>query len=215
MRVLHMNIKVVQKNKYMGIRVICTLLFVLSILRYLTLLLFARASSMEILIKMQPFYFITSMSIPVAILLLLWYITPLYRTKINQIGIIILCIPWVIFYILLLIFKPYEIIKSQKAGYILKLIYSWDYYLAALQGISIFIFILAALYGFMLYKHQQTRSQYMILVMCLLLFLADGLIYFGLSTPMIPVFTLTEVLGFLGIYYGFLTPPIDARGVQR
>ena len=55
----------------------------------------------------------------------------------------------------------------------------------------------------------------MILIMCLLLFLVDGMIYFGLSAPMIPVFTLTEVLGFLGIYYGFSKPPIDARGIQR
>ena len=153
MKVLQMNIKVVQKNTYISIRVVCTVLFALSILRYVTLLLFTRASSMEILIKVQPFYFITSMSIPIAILLLLWYITPLYRTKIDPIGIILLCIPWVIFYILLFILKPYEIIKSQKVGYTLKLIYSWDYYLAALQGISIFIFILAALYGFILYKY--------------------------------------------------------------
>ena len=213
--VLGMNIKVVQKTPYIGIRIICTMLFILSIMRYITLLLFARASSVEVLIKMQNFYFITSIGITVPSILLLWYMTPFYREKIKGTFIMVLSMPWFIFYALLLILKPYRVVKSQALGYILKLTGDWHLYLTVLQVSFMVIFILGASYGLKLYKHKQIRSQYMVLIMCQLLFLIDGLTYFGLVPGSIPVFTLTEIFGFLGIYYGFSRPTIDARGIRR
>lgn len=194
---------------------ICTLLFIGSMMRYVTLFIFARVSSMEMLIKTQDFYFITSIGITLPSLLLLWYITPFYREKIKGVFMMILCMPWLIFYTLLLILKPYQIVKSQALGYTLRLTGDWQLYLAVLQISFIAIFIIGALYGLKRYKHKQIRSQYRILIMCQLLFLVDGLTYFGLAMPTIPVFTLTEVFGFLGIYYGFSRPTIDARGIRR
>jgi len=212
---LILNIKVIQKNPYIGIRIICTILFILSIMRYVTLLIFAKAINMEILIKMQGFYFSTVIGITIPSLLLLWHMTPFYREKITSALMAILCMPWLIFYTILLILKPYQIVKSEILGYTLKLIGPWPLYLARLQGVFVLLFILAALYGWKLYKHQQTRSQYMILIMCQILFLIDGLTYFSLSITSIPVFTLTEALGFLALYYGYSQPSIDARGVKR
>lgn len=212
---LIMNIKVIQKNSYIGIRMICTILWIGSIMRYITLLIFARAISMEILIKMQDFYFLSLIGITIPSLLLLWYITPFYREKVSSALMAIFCTPWIIFYTVLLILKPYQVIKSQTMGYTLRLTGNWPLYLTGLQGSFVLVFILAALYGYKLYKHQQTRSQYMILIMCQLLFLMDGLTYFSLMMPIIPVFTLTEALGFLALYYGYSKPPIDTRGLIK
>jgi len=212
---LILNIKVIQKNPYIAIRIVCTILFILSIMRYITLLIFAKASSMEMLINMQGFYFSTVLGMTIPSLLLLWYMTPLYREKVSSVFMMILCMPWLVFYTLLLILKPYQIIKSHVLGYALRLIDPWPLYLTGLQGIFVLFFILAALYGWKCYKHQQIRSQYMILIMCQLLFTIDGLAYFRLTVPSIPIFTLTEALGFLALYYGFSQPPIDARGVKR
>ena len=127
----------------------------------------------------------------------------------------VLSMPWFIFYALLVILKPYQVAKSQVLGYTLRLTGDWYIYLAALQVSFVAIFILGALYGLKLYKHKQITSQYIVLIMCQLLFLIDGFTYFGLATASIPVFTLTEIFGFLGIYYGFSKPTIDARGIRR
>ena len=212
---LVLNIKVLQKSSCVGIRIVCTILFILSIMRYISIWIFAKISNIEILIKMQGFYFSTIIGITIPLLLLLWYMTPFYREKASFIFAMILCAPWLTFYTLLLILKPYQIIKSEGVGYTLKLIDQWPLYLAGLQISFAFLFILVALYGWKSYKHQQTRSQYMILIMCQILFIIDGLTYFSLATPIIPAFTLTEALAFLAIYYGFSHPPIDARGIKR
>lgn len=212
---LILNIKVIQKTPYIAIRIVCTILFILSIMRYITLLIFAKATSMEMLMNMQGFYFSTLIGMTIPSLLLLWHMTPFYREKVSSVFMMILCMPWLIFYTLLVMLKPYQIIKSEVLGYTLRLIGPWPLYLTGLQGIFVLLFILAALYGWKCYKHQQTRSQYMILIMCQLLFLIDGLTYFTLMAPSIPAFTLTEALGFLALYYGYSHPPIDARGIKR
>lgn len=213
--VLLLDIKAVSKNPYIHIKLIGMILFILSIFRYVTLLLFANGGDIGLLEKMSYFYFITSMGITIPCFLALWYITPFYREKINSIGILLITIPWFVFYILMCVFRPFKIIKSPIIGYSLTLTGKWALYLSMMQGFFIFIFIIATIYGFTLYKHKQIRSQYFVLIISQLLLLQDGFSYFGLGSPVIPVFTVTEGLCFLGLYYSFIKPPIDARGIYR
>ncbi len=213
--ILMLNIKVVWEIPDIGVKLITIIISILSMVGYMTRLLFVRATSMSSLITMQNFYFIPSLGITISLWLLLWYITPYLRQKINKVGLMILCMPWLAFYSLLVILQPYKIIKSQRAGYSLKLIDKWDLYSGGFQVSVMIILIICASYGWKLYKHQQIRSQYMVLIMCQLLLLVDGFTYFSLTIPVIPVFTLTEVFCLLAIYNGFSKPPIDARGIKR
>lgn len=210
--ILGMNIKAVQRNPYISIRVICTLLFILSMIRYITLLLFAKAPSLELISQMQGFYYISIIGISIPLLLVMWYITPFYREKIRPLGLILISLPHVLLYIGILVCKPFQEVKSQAMGYSLRLTGNWELYLASIYTVFILAYIILALYGFKLYKHRQTRSQYLVLIMCQILFLIDGFTYFSLVVPSIPVFTLTEAFAFLGIYYGLSKATIDARG---
>lgn len=206
--VLVMNIKAVQKNPYISIRFLCTLLFILSGFRYITLLLFAKAPSLELMSKMENFYFITIIGLTIPMILVLWYITPLYRDKVNPLVLGLICMPHIIFYMAIIILKPFQIVKSDTIGYCLRQPGNWAMYLALIQAIFIVGYILFAVYGFKICRYKQTRGQYLVLIMCQLLFFLDGLTYFGFGTPSIPTFTLTEVFGFLGVYYGFSRPLI-------
>lgn len=213
--VLLMNIKTIQKNPYISIRLICTILFSLSIMRYITLLLFAQAPSLELISKLQYFYYVTIIGLTIPFIILIWYITPLYRNKIRPLTLAIICLPHILFYISLITMQPFKALKSDKIGYNLALVGAWPRCLALIQLTYIIIYILLSIYGFTLYKHKQTRGQYLILIMCHILFLIDGLSYYGVATPYIPVFTLTEVFGFLTLYYGFSRPTIDYRKIKK
>lgn len=213
--VLILDIKAVFNNSYVHIKVISSALLLLSFMRYINLLLFTNGASTELLYKIQYFYFITYMIFPILFMLVLWYITPFYRQKINAIYLYLLYMPWIIFYMALSVLKPYRIIKSNSTGYVLVLQGKWGIYLNVAQSIFCVIFIIASIYAYNLYKHKQVRSQYLVLIICQLLFLVDGIIYLGYGSPLIQPFTLTEVFGFLGIYYGFARSPIDARGIHR
>lgn len=213
--VLLMNIKMIQKNPYLGIRISCTLLFSLSTMRYITLLLFSKTPTVDLMSKLQGFYFITIIGMGIPLLLLMWYITPLYREMIKPLGMVLICMPYMMLYGTIVILKPFKVMKDQTAGYLIRTTGNWSLYLATIQILFMTTYIILALCGFSLYKHKQTRSQYLVLIMCQLLFLVDGLTYFSLGTPSIPVFTLTEVFGFVGIYYGFSKPTIDARGIKH
>ncbi|NLI90119.1 MAG: hypothetical protein GX366_06910 [Epulopiscium sp.] len=213
--ILFMNIKTIQKNPYISIRLICTILFSLSIMRYITLLLFAQLPSLELINKLKYFYYITIIGLTIPFIILIWYITPLYRNKIKPLALGIICLPHILFYISLIIMQPFKAIKSDRIGYNLTLVGRWPRYLAFIQLTYIIIYIILSIYGFTLYKHKQTRGQYLILIMCHILFLIDGLTYFGTSSPYIPVFTFTEVFGFLTLYYGFSIPTIDFRKIKK
>lgn len=208
---LIMNIKAIQSNPYIGIRSLSTFLFGLSSLRYITLILFAKDPSVELMASMEGFYYISMISLPVLLILVMWYITPLYREKVGRLGLTLICSPHIMLYIAMLTLKPFEAIKSQSAGYTLRQTGQWGSYLAMFYSVFILLYIISALYGFKLYKHGQTRGQYLVLIMCQVLFLMDGLSYLRGAGGIIPIFTLTEVFGFLGIYIGFSKPTIDYR----
>jgi hypothetical protein len=201
--VLTLNIAVVQTSNNITLKYICMILFIFSIFRYLTLMVYGDMPSYELLNALRYFYFATSLGLTVPTLAAIWYITPLYREKIKYPTYLLLFTPWMLFYLYVIIMQPTRIIVDKKFGYNLQLIGNFNLYLSIAQGSFVIIVLILCLVGIIKYKNAKLRSRYFAIIIAHIALTLDGLSYFYSSFDIIPQFTLTEVLGFLAILYAF------------
>ena len=213
--ILFLNLSVISNNNYRFLKNLCIGLFLFSILRYATLIAYGDHLEQEVLMRLRYFYFATSIGLTLPTASAVWYITPLYREKIKYPYYILCFLPWIIFYIFLIVRQPTAIVQGANYGYVLELTGNFPLYLSIAQGSFITIIIILCIIGLVRYKNVQLRVQYIVMILAQVALTLDGIGYSVPGNKFFPPFTITEVLGFLAVYYAFKAPIIEVRGIQN
>ncbi|MGL5675346.1 MAG: hypothetical protein ACRDDX_02935 [Cellulosilyticaceae bacterium] len=206
--VLMLNIGVVGKKEYPVMKWVCMILFAFSMTRYLTLIVYGDSPSLGQLEALKYFYLATSIGLTIPMASVVWYITPHLREKITYPKYLAFFIPWIVFYLFVLVTQPTQIEMGESFGYTLTLVGEWPKYLSIAQGSFVFVVLSICLWGLWKYKNSHLRSQYLALILALVALTLDGLGYFIPTLSIFPPFTVSEVLGFLAIGYGFAGKPL-------
>lgn len=211
--VLFLNLFVIKDNKFTVLRQVCTVLFLFSITRYMTLIAYGDHLELSALMKLRYFYFATSIGLTIPTASAVWYITPMYREKIKYPYYLLCFLPWILFYTYLIVRQPTQIIQGSSYGYELQLIGSFPLYLSIAQGSFITVIIILSIIGLIRYKNIQLRVEYIILILAQITLTLDGLGYYIGNGRLFPPFTASEILGFAAIYYTFKVPIIEIKGI--
>ncbi|MGL4343948.1 MAG: hypothetical protein ACRCTE_02025 [Cellulosilyticaceae bacterium] len=208
--VLMMNISVVSKKEETLLKVVCIALFAFSMMRYLTLIVYGDHPTLGQLEVLRYFYLATSIGLTIPTASAVWYITPSFREKISYGKYLLLWIPWILFYIYVIITQPTKIVQGQHFGYALELTGKFPLYLSIAQGTFVTLITLLCLMGLIRYKNELLRSKYIIIILAQILLTLDGLSYYLPVLDIFPPFTVTEVFGFVAVFYAFNT-----KGVRK
>lgn len=213
--VLLLNISAVLSNKYRGLKIVCVFLFIFSMMRYFTLIVYGDSPAYDQLMVLRYFYLASSIGLTIPTVSAIWYITPLYRDKISYLRYLLFFMPWTMFYLYLIIAQPTNITQGDSFGYTLNLIGKYPIYLSIAQGSLIGIIILLSSIGIFKYKNIQLRAQLIIIIIAQITLLLDGLTYFFKILHTFPVFTVSEVFGFLAVLYAFSHKMIEVKGIAN
>lgn len=213
--VLFLNLSAISNNRYPILKKVCTILFLFSILRYGTLIAYGDHLELEALMKLRYFYFATSIGLTIPTASVVWYITPMYRQKIRYPYYVLCFLPWIVFYIYLIVSQPTQIVQGSSYGYQLELVKPFPLYLSIAQGSFVTVIIILCIIGFVRYKNVQLRVQYIALILAQIALALDGITFNRTGTKLFPPFTATEILGFLAVYYGFKVPIIEIKGIKN
>ncbi len=200
--VVVLNMKLVLKNPCKSLKTICFLLFAFSLFRYFTLIVYGDSPSYEQLVSLRYFYFATSIGLTMTMASAIWYVVPLYQSKIIFMKYLALFTPWILFYLVILLRQPTRIVQGKDYGYVLELLPPYSFYLAIMQSAFIGIAFLLCVVGIVKYKHIEIRVKLFVFVLAQWILLLDGLTYFLPILHTFPPFTVSEVIGFLAIGYG-------------
>lgn len=213
--ILFLNIKAVSDNKYLILKNVCTVLFAFSMLRYGTLIAYGDHLELSTLIKLRYFYFATSIGLTMSTASVVWYITPMYRERIKYPYYLLCFLPWILFYVYVIVKQPTEIVQGISYGYQLQLIDSFPLYLSVVQGSFIVIMLILCTIGLVRYKNIQLRVQYIVIILAQIALTLDGIGYYRTGMRLFPPFTASEILGFSAVYYGFKIPMMDIKGIAN
>lgn len=213
--VLILNIGQIKHNKFGFLKGVCIGLLIFSMLRYITLIIYGNHPSAALLVQTRYFYLATSIGLTIPIASAIWYIIPFYRQNIRYSTYLLCFLPWIIFYVYVLVTQPTVITKGVSYGYQLQLVPPFKAYLAIVQGSFTIVIFTLALIGIFKYKNIQIRVQCMLLLIALVTLWVDGASFFGESLRLVPPFTLSEIGGFLAVYYAFKLKPYEIRGYQN
>jgi hypothetical protein len=213
--VLVLNIGAVLHNRYLTLKLVCILLFVFSMFRYFTLIVYGDFPTYDQLMALRYFYLASSIGLTIPTVSALWYITPLYREKIGYKQYLLFFTPWIIFYGYVIITQPTEIVQGESFGYALELTGRFPIYLSIAQSAMIAVIIILSGIGMVKYKNLQLRVQYIIIILAQITLFLDGLSYFVEIPRTFPRFTVSEVFGFLAVLYAFSTKMIEDKGIRN
>jgi hypothetical protein len=213
--VLVLNIGAVLHNRYLTLKLVCILLFVFSMFRYFTLIVYGDFPTYDQLMALRYFYLASSIGLTIPTVSALWYITPLYREKIGYKQYLLFFTPWIIFYGYVIITQPTEIVQGESFGYALELTGRFPIYLSIAQSAMIAVIIILSGIGLVKYKNLQLRVQYIIIILAQITLFLDGLSYFVEIPRTFPRFTVSEVFGFLAVLYAFSTKMIEDKGIRN
>ncbi|MHC1750136.1 MAG: hypothetical protein AB9856_17855 [Cellulosilyticaceae bacterium] len=206
--VLVFDLAAVFQNKNKVLKIVCLILFAFSMMRYLTLIIYGNSPNASQLEILKYFYLATSIGLAIPTASAIWYITPMYRCKIQYVKYLLLFTPWIIFDSYVLITQPTKISVAPSYGYILALTGKFPMYSSIAKGSFAIIIIMLCLIGFLKYKNEQLRSQYFVLIMAQILLVLDGVMCFMPLLETLPKFTISEIIGFLGIFYALKKRPL-------
>ncbi len=212
---IFLNLKVMEDNTFLLLRLIGTVLLIYSATRYITLIVYGDAPNYYQLRLLRYFYFASSIGLTGMTLSAIWYVTPLYREKMKYPYWIAGFLPWISFYLYLIIMQPTKIIKGKGIGYELVLTGQFPLYLSLVQGLFVIIAIILCLIGIFKYKSIQIRGQLFIIILAQLALAVDGSSYYSQGIHTIPPFTLTEAFGFIAVYYIFCKPIKEIKGISN
>ena len=212
--ILMINIAVVNQKDDPFMKWVCIFLFAFSMMRYLTLIVYGDSPSLSQLEVLRYFYLATSIGLTIPFASALWYITPHLREKINYLKYLSFFVPWIFFYLFVIVTQPTQIVRGKNFGYVLELVGSFPRYLSIVQGSFVFIMFIICLTGLLYYKNSQLRSQYLVLIFSLIVLTLDGLSYFIPINSFLPPFTVSEMFGFLAILYAFSLKPLKLNKRQ-
>ncbi|MGL4735929.1 MAG: hypothetical protein ACRCW2_00610 [Cellulosilyticaceae bacterium] len=201
--VLMMNVWVVSKKQDTLLKIVCITLFAFSMLRYFTLIVYGDSPTLRQLEILRYFYLATSIGLTIPTASVVWYISPYIREKLSYGKYLMLWIPWILFYLYVIITQPTEIVQGKHFGYTLELTGKAPLYLSIAQGTFVAIIIVLCLVGIAKYRNEFLRSKYIVLILAQVVLTLDGLSYYLPVLDVFPPFTVTEVFGFLAIFYAF------------
>jgi len=181
-------------------------------MRYFTLIVYGDKPTYDQLMLLRYFYLASSIGLIIPTVSAIWYITPLYRDKISYSRYLLCFIPWIVFYLYVIITQPTNIIQGESFGYALELAGKYPMYLSIAQGSIAFIIILLSVIGIIKYKNIQLRAQLIIIIIAQIILFLDGLTYFLKILHTFPAFTVSEVFGFLAVLYAFSHKVIEVKG---
>jgi hypothetical protein len=209
--VLFLNVYLLLLNPHKSIKRVCSICFVASIFKYLTLMVYGAKPTLLQVQALRPFYFITVIGLFIPLASALWYITPFCKTSISYIKYLLLLLPWHVFHFYILI-APIEKIEKITYGYDFHLSPTVEKYFIFSQGSFFLLMTTLCIIGWLRYKNEALRSQYVTLILAQILLLID--LYVARYTTLItvfPLFTMTEIGGFLAIAYSFSKIPIEKK----
>ena len=209
--VLLFDIGVVNKVHNNLLRYVCIGLFIFSITRYLTLIVYGDSPTLGQLSNLRYFYFASSIGLTIPTATAIWYITPHLRNKINYGKYLLFFAPWILFYGYIIFAQPTQVVLSDTYGYKLVLTGDFTKYLSVMQGSFVAIMLLLCIWGILKYKNEYLRSQYFVIIAGQVLLVLDGISQIQQRVTTIPPFTLTEVFGFVAIFYAFYARPLDYK----
>lgn len=209
--VLFANLTVVNQKPYPLMKWVCIVLFTFSMTRYLTLIIYGDHPSLEQLEVLRYFYLATAIGLTIPTASAVWYISPFLRDKISYSKYLLCFLPWIIFYIFVIVTQPTQIVMGETYGYVLELTGEFPRYLSIAQGSFVIIIITLCLIGLAKYKNPYLRMQYFLIIAAQVLLTLDGLSYFKEFLQVFPPFTVTEVFGFVAIFYAFYITPFKTK----
>lgn len=175
-------------------------------LRYMTLVVYALVTSSLIIESLRYFYYASSIGLTMLTVCGIWFIIPFWNQRFKVGQMLLFFLPWIIFYIYLILKQPTQLIGSTAYGYELILISPFNRYLAIVQGSFITVIGILAIIGMVRYKHLQIRIQLAILLLAQGLLVIDG-IYTGKEALLLfKLFTVSEIFGLWTIGYAFWHP---------
>ncbi len=213
--VLILNIVVVSSNRYRLLKTVCISLFVFTMLRYLTLIVYGDAPTYQQLRVLRYFYLASSIGLTLPTVSVLWYITPLYREKISYFRYLLFFTPWIVFYLYVIARQPTIIIQGSSFGYALQLVGRYPIYLSIAQSSLMAIIFMLSMIGLVKYKSMQLRVQLIMIMMAQVTLLLDGITYFIQVAHTFPRFTVSEIFGFLALLYAFSSKSIQVKGIAN
>lgn len=175
-------------------------------LRYITLVVYALATSPLIIESLRYFYYASSIGLTMLTVCGIWFIIPFWNQRFKVSQMILFFLPWISFYIYLILKQPTWLVGGTAYGYELILIPPFNRYLAIVQGSFITVIAILAIIGLIRYKHLQIRIQLAILLLAQGLLVIDG-IYSGKEVLLLfKLFTVSEIFGLWTIGYAFWHP---------
>ncbi len=211
--VLGLSIKVVFKNRDPLLKSVCALLFLFTMFRYVTLMVYGNAPQYGQMMALRYFYFASSIGLAIPTLSAIWYSVPLYREKIKYGSFIMLFSPWIIFYIYIIMRQPTVIVPGSQFGYVLELAHNHQFYFNIAQGSMILVTLLLAFVGILRYKNLQIRTQLIMIILAQMTLLLDGITCYVKVVHTFPVFTVSELFGFVAVCYAFSNRLLEVKGI--
>lgn len=197
------NLKALDNNPYPLLKTFVSVLLCFTALRYLTLIVYGDSPDYSLLNTLRYFYLASSIGITMTTASAVWYVTPRYREKIDYPYFLACFLPWILFYVYIIIKQPTEIVQGSQFGYQLILTGKLSFYLSIVQGSFVSIIVILCLIGIICYKHLQIRIQLFMIILAQLLLTLDGLSYGSNRLRVFQPFTLTEAFALATTYYAF------------
>lgn len=197
------NIRALAENTYTELKVTVGGLVIFTAFRYITLIAYGDSPDYSLLNTLRYFYFASSIGITMTTVSAIWYVIPYYREKIAYPYFLACFIPWIIFYLYVIIKQPTNIVQGSQFGYRLVLSGRFSFYLSVAQASFIIIAVLICVAGIIKYKHLQIRTQLLIIILAQCLLALDGISFNLEHLQVIPPFTITEAFALMATYYAF------------
>lgn len=185
------------------IKIIGNLLLGFTSLRYITLVIYGFVYDLSVLNSVRYFYYASSIGVTMLTALAVWNVIPFLKERIAPFSYLACFLPWILFYLYVIIKQPTEIVENALFGYELMLISPFNRYLSIVQGSFIGIIVLLCIIGIIGYKHLQIRIELFIIILAQLLLMIDGVSISKAMHHFFRLFTVTEAFALWTVYYAF------------
>ncbi len=204
--VIGYNIKTLGNKENQQLKIIGSLLLGFTALRYITLIIYGVSYDLALLNSMRYFYYASSIGITLLTALAVWYAIPTIKERIQPIFYLCCFLPWILFYLYVIIKQPTQIVESKLFGYELVLISPFNRYLGIAQASFIVVIIGLCIIGILSYKHLQIRIELLMIILAQILLVIDGVSISKSMHHFFRLFTVTEAFALWTVYYVFSHP---------
>lgn len=183
------------------IKMTARIFLIVGTLKYVTIILYYFLEELKVLLLLRYFYFMSSISLTMLIVMAIWYVTPFLKERMKLDRFLIYFLPWIIFYIYFILKQPTELSVSALYHYDLVMIQPFKtYFILAQVSFSVIIIILCCM-GMNTYKHLQIRVELLLLLLAELLLAVDAIYLNSTGLRCFKTFTISEIFAFWVCYY--------------